>query len=415
MSSLALVAKQAGWLVSGSDSQASSTISYLKKNGVENIYIGQSREAIESVHQKNPIGLYIYTSAISDPNHPELDFCNKAGIKTGKRDDFLSQIIKENNPKLVAVAGTHGKSTTTAMAIWVFKELGMPIGYSVGAKLNFGLPGGMENDAKFFILEADEFDRSFLSFYPSLALISGLDWDHPDIYPTRESYYEAFNEFIEQSEKTVLWQTDAEALALEAGPNLQVLDGADGAIDASLKLTGRVNRQNAWLVAHALAAELDQPLEKLLEILNKFPGLSRRFEELAPNIYTDYAHTPAKIRGALETAQEAGGQDIVVVYEGLHNLRQHFIKEELVHLFDNVKKLYIVPSYLAREDPSLKNLSPSDIKELLSDTAKSKTEPAQLDDDLLAKIKQHAEQGELVLCLTAGGGGSLDEWLRKEL
>ena len=103
------------------------------------------------------------------------------------------------------------------------------------------------------------------------------------------------------------------------------------------------------------------------------------------------------------------------MYEGLHNLRQHFIKEELVHLFDNVKKLYIVPSYLAREDPSLKNLSPSDIKELLSDTAKSKTEPAQLDDDLLAKIKQHAEQGELVLCLTAGGGGSLDEWLRKEL
>jgi UDP-N-acetylmuramate--alanine ligase len=159
---------------------------------------------------------------------------------------------------------------------------------------------------------------------------------------------------------------------------------------------------------------VNQPLDKILETLNEFPGLSRRFEQIAPNLYSDYAHTPGKIRGALQMAQEVAGTNVVVVYEGLHNLRQHFIKDDLVHLFDEVKDLYIVPSFLGREDPNLALLSPEDLHKLLSEEAQTHSHASQLDEKLKDSIKQHLAQGNLVLCLTAGGSGSLDEWLRKE-
>jgi len=151
-----------------------------------------------------------------------------------------------------------------------------------------------------------------------------------------------------------------------------------------------------------------------IEILNKFPGVSRRFEKIAPGIFSDYAHTPPKIRGALQLGHEVAGEKLVVVYEGLHNTRQHFIKDELRDLFDGVKSLYIVPSYLAREDQSLAMLSPADLRSLLSETVQLHTTPSELNDDLKKALQQHVQAGDTVLCLTAGGGGSLDEWLRQE-
>jgi len=131
-------------------------------------------------------------------------------------------------------------------------------------------------------------------------------------------------------------------------------------------------------------------------------------------LYSDYAHTPPKIRGALQLAHEVAGNDVVVVYEGLHNTRQHFIKDELVHLFDGVKKLYIVPSYLAREDESLRLLTPEDLRLILASETKAVTEPAELDKQLRTHIIDHLEAGDTVVCLTAGGGHSLDEWLRAQ-
>src|SRR6185503_11878761 len=111
--------------------------------------------------------------------------------------------------------------------IWLFKSFGLPLSYSVGAKLSFGEMGRYEPDSKYFVYEADEFDRNFLSFYPEVSLIPGIDWDHPDIYPTRESYYQAFIEFIGQSAATYMWHDDAEKLALEASDSMKIIDDED--------------------------------------------------------------------------------------------------------------------------------------------------------------------------------------------
>lgn len=411
--SLALIAKQAGYQVAGSDKQASSFTKLLEEKGVNSIKTGVSDDSfIKTVHASAPIDWLVYSSAVmkESPDHPEFDFCRANGIKMSKRDDLINQILDEKNLIMIAIAGTHGKTTTTAMTIWLFKQLGIPVSYSVGAKLSFGDPGEYVESSDYFIYEADEYDHNFLAFHPALSIIPGIDWDHADVYPTREEYYQAFRDFLAQSQQKVMWQSDVDSLKIAIDDSYQVLDEASPET-ANFDLAGLVNRQNAYQVASAIKKLIHKPLEELTAYLNKFPGVARRFEKIAENIYTDYAHTPEKIRGALQLAHEVAGEKVVVIYEGLHNTRQHFIKEDLKHLFDEVKKLYIVPSYLAREDESLEMLTPEKLIGLTSKPEKAQAK--ELDEDLRQTIQDHQKSGDLILCLTAGGGGSLDEWLRQ--
>ena len=413
---LALIAKQAGFEVSGSDKQDSSYVQYLRDQGINDIHIGQSRQSIEEVHNAKPIDWYVYSAAVAieQPDAPEFDFCRSHDIRLSLRDELINKILEEKQLKLLAVAGTHGKTTTTAMLIWIFKQLGIPVSYSVGGKLSFGDMGQYQEGSEYFIYEADEFARNFLAFHPSLSVITGVDWDHPDIYPSRESYLAAFQDFLKQSERSVMWQADVATLELRPSMERLVLSPDEPAIEQFIRLAGKVNRWNAWQSAQAVTYLLGLPIDQVIATINAFPGVSRRFERITGRLYSDYAHTPPKIRGALQTAEEVAGENVVVVYEGLHNSRQHFIKDDLQHLFDKVKHLYIVPSYLAREDPKQELLTPEKLRLLLSPVAEAKTQTAALDDQLKANIQKHLDAGDLVICLTAGGGGSLDEWLRQK-
>lgn len=414
MGPLALIAKQAGFEVSGSDKQDSQYLHYLKKKGIENIHIGQSYEEIAKVHEAKPIDWFVYTTAVtseqSDP--PEINFCKDHSIRISKRDELLNHILAEKNLKLIAIAGTHGKTTTTAMAIWLFKELGIPVSYSVGAKIPFGDMGTYDPESEYFVYEADEYARNFLAFHPYISLITGIDWDHPDIYLTRDAYEQAFRDFSTQSKKNIAWESDAALLSITNDTTTTTLSENDKILN-ELTLPGLVNRLDALQVIYALHQLTQISVGKLVEHMNRFPGVSRRFEQIVPGIYTDYAHTPPKIRGALQVAAEVAGKNVVVIYEGLHNTRQHFIKDELLHMFDDVKNLYIVPSYLAREDPNLPILTPADLRSLLDKKTQAKTTPSELNSQLETAIKEHVAAGDLVLCLTAGGGNSLDEWLRQ--
>src|SRR5450631_4348908 len=113
----ALVARQAGYEVSGSDKQASSYIEYLKKHGIDNIVIGQSEANIARIHRQKPVDWFVYSSAVAieNPDAAELAFCREQDIKVSKRDELINLILQEKKLQLIAVAGTHGKTTTTAM------------------------------------------------------------------------------------------------------------------------------------------------------------------------------------------------------------------------------------------------------------------------------------------------------------
>jgi UDP-N-acetylmuramate--alanine ligase len=411
---LALIAHQAGFSVSGSDKQQSRYIEYLASQGVTDVHIGQEYDQIAKTHQRQPIDWFVYTSALpmEQPDAPELRFCADNSIRATKRDEFLSALLEQKNLKMIAIAGTHGKTTTTAMSIWLCKQLGMPISYSVGAKMSFGDMGEYDPDSQYFVYEADEFDRNFLSFQPALSIITGIDWDHPDIYPTQEIYDQAFVDFLQQSGEAVLWDEDLAHLHGRVTTPYVTLSKHDDILK-NIHLAGKVNRENALQVATAFHKLTGKPLDELIKHLETFPGVGRRFEQIAPGLYSDYAHTVPKMYGALQLARETAGQrPLVVVYEGLHNTRQHFIKDELRELFRDADQLYIVPSYLAREDASLALLSPEDLKNLMAADIQAKTTPAALDNELAAAISNHLEANAIVLCLTAGGGGSLDEWLR---
>lgn len=406
---LALIAHQAGYTVSGSDKQTSQYIDYLKKQGVQNITIGQEEAAIARVHEQTPIDWLVYSSAVSieNPDHPELVFAEQHNIRTSKRDELLTTILEETNKKLVAIAGTHGKTTTTAMAIWLFRQCNIPVSYSVGAKISFGDMGHFDATSEYFVYECDEFDKNFLAFHPYMSLITGIDYDHHEIFPTREDYQLAFKQFLGQSKWNIVWQSDVETNQLDTSGHYSILD--DSTVPAMKDIIGQVNRRNAWQVVQAVHELTKFPIEELLEKISSFPGLSRRFEQLIPNLYTDYAHTIPKIAGCLQLAHEIS-DNVVVVYEPLTNRRQYYIKEEYTTLFEGIKHLYWVPSYLAREDKNQAVLEPAELITYLNNPQIA--EPAELNEHLAEQIKKHLDDGDVVVCLSGGGGGSLDEWLR---
>lgn len=413
---LAQIAYQAGYQVSGSDKQDSSYLKYLHSHGITDIHIGQDGESIASVHSKNPIDWFVYTSALplENPNAPELIFCQDQAIKTSKRDELLNQVLVEKDLKMIAIAGTHGKTTTTALVTWLFKQIGEPASYLLPAKTSFAEMGEYDLKSKYFIYEADEFDRNFLAYEPAISLITGVSWDHHEIFPTREDYQDAFKEFISQSSHTFIWQEDAEYLDLTETSSVKVLDSGNSSIE-ELGLLGKYNRLDAWLAVQAVHQATGAAIKKLVEAVDRFPGLSRRMELIKPNLYSDYAHTPEKIRGAMSVALEMAaesGQELVVVYEPLTNRRQHYMLDDYGDCFDGASQLYWIPSYLAREDKNQRIIPPAELISHLPDP--SFAQAYERNEKLKIAIQQHLGKGHMVVCMAGGGGGSLDDWIRTE-
>ncbi len=411
---LAQIAYQAGYQVSGSDQQNSSYIDYLKKQGIVDIEVSSFSDIVKNVHQKKPIDWVVYSSAVSMSKlgRSQIDVANSLGIKCSKRDQFISQFLIDKNLQMIAVAGTHGKTTTTAMIVWLFKSLNKPVSYLIPAKVSFGEMGSYSQDSKYFVYEADEFDHNFLSFNPTLSVISGVSWDHHEIYPTREAYIDAFNQFISKSQSTVIWASDAKYL--NAVGNLQVQEENNEKL-SDLTLKGLYNRRDGWLALASVSHLLNIPIQALTTHINNFPGLSRRMEEIYPDLFSDYAHTPEKIIGAMSVATEiakARAKPLIVIYEPLTNRRQIYIKNEYKNCFNGATHVYWLPSYLAREDPKDEIIKPAELINKLSDP--SIAEPAERNDQLVNIIHDHLNQGYMVVAMAGGGGNSLDDWLREK-
>ncbi|MDR0398100.1 MAG: Mur ligase domain-containing protein [Candidatus Nomurabacteria bacterium] len=388
---LALLAADAGFKVFGSDLNRGAIYDDIVASGAEFRIGKQDEQFLQHVHNTHGVDWLVYTSALPD-SHPELTLAEKLGIKTTKRDDLMNYIIEEKGLKLIAVAGTHGKTTTTAMLVWVFKQLGLPLSYVVGTTLPFASSGHFNQGAKYIAYECDEYDRNFLKFNPELALITTVSYDHIDIYPTEANYKQAFKQFEAQSSK--------------------VIQSAKLSMNSSLNLPGSHNRENANLVLAALKQlnVLQVPyLQKAVDILNKFPGSNRRFERLMDGLYTDYAHHPDEVAATVQMALEVSDK-VAVIYQPHQNTRQHQVREGYKNAFNGVNKLFWLPTYLAREDPSLPVISPAEFIAELSN--KSIARPADINDELLANIKQLINNGYLVLLMAAGPA---DNWLRGHL
>lgn len=404
---LAMLAQDAGYQVSGSDLAESEMTRMLEERGIK-VVIGQDGSAISDAHDAQPIDWFVYSSALPQ-SHPEVSFAKDQAIKTSKRGELINLILKEKDLKLIAVSGTHGKTTTTGLLIWLFKKLNLPISYSIGTSLSFGPPAQYEEGSNFFVYECDEFDRNFLDFNPEVSLITSLDYDHADTYPTEADYLAAFNQFVAQSKLCITWQDVADKLkspdslfALPEDRNFNLI-----------KLAGLHNRRNAWLAATAVnrLGLVNDDLEAwndLLEKFSDFPGTNRRFEKLADNLYSDYGHHPTEIAATIAMAKEVN-ENVVVVYQPHQNIRQHELLQNHGYkdCFAGAKKVYWLPTYLSREYKDLNTLNPEEL--IATSKQQNIMEVAEMNDQLWQHINDARQFGSLVLCMSAG---DLDSWLR---
>jgi UDP-N-acetylmuramate--alanine ligase len=404
---LAQIARDAGYDVVGSDTAESPLTRQLASSGVE-VYIGQDGSQIREAHEAAPIDWFIYTSALAQ-DHPELAFASEAGIKASKRDGFLAEFIKDHDLQLVAIAGTHGKTTTTGLLMYAMKRLGIPLSYSIGTTVSWGPSGLFDNASKLFVYECDEYDRNFLHFEPHISIITALDYDHVDTYTTENDYRHAFVQFLQQSEKSLLWEKDLQYLQTDVMTDLEAYDEH---MDLShITLPGDHVRHNAFLVQKALERICGDEYSQadIVAAVNAFPGTSRRFEKLADGLYSDYGHHPAEIAATLQMAKELSDK-VTLVYQPHQNVRQHEIRDQYTkEVFRNADHTLWLPTYLSREDPSLEILTPA---QLSSQLDPSSFEVADMNDDLWNSIQDHLSQGRLVLCM---GAGSIDAWVRSKL
>lgn len=423
MGPLALMAKQAGYEVWGTDLAKGAIYDELVAAGIE-VKIGpqdgeflqekimkftgvelegsaskiaekgKEESAPENAEKDNEIW-YVHTSALPETSE-ELRVARENGLKISKRDELTAYLVKKLNLKMIAVAGTHGKTTTTSMIVYAALKLRLPVAYIVGTTLGFAPSGAYHVGDKFFVYEADEYDRNFLKFQPWLAVITSVSYDHPDIYATREEYEEAFQQFMKQSES--------------------VIDG-EMVTEADFKLAGEVRRYDAALAQLAVRRMMKEMGEteqvaKNTEILNSFPGVGRRFERIADGVYTDYAHHPEEIAATVNVAREEaemrGKKGVVVVYQPHQNVRQHEVRDGYKDAFLGAEKIYWLPTYLTREDPKLAILTPEELIGGLSN--QEKAEPAELNAELKKNLEKYLNDDYLVLLMTAGPA---DGWMRE--
>ncbi len=401
---LAEIARDAGHTVVGSDPNESLVTAELLAQGVA-ISDTQDGSFLQTTHTDLPLDWFVYTAALP-ADHPELVLAKKLGIRTGKRDEFLAEFIASHNLKLIAISGTHGKTTTTGMMIWVLKQLGVPVSYSVGSTLSFGPSGAYDPASELFVYECDEYDKNLLHFSPHLSLLTSIDYDHPDTYPTEAVYKETFRQFVSQSNQTIAWEGDLAYIEQKTTPAIQALSPND---QLPLSLPGEHNRRNATLVSKGLEYLAIGNEVACKRALESFPGTDRRFERLADNLYSDYGHHPEEIAATLQLARELA-DSIVLVYQPHQNWRQHFMRDQYTTQFALAEKIYWLPTYLTRENPNQAVLTPQELTTNL--TNKAALSYAALGSELWEIIQDARKAGKLVLVM---GAGTIDEWARAQL
>lgn len=375
ISAIAQVLLEKGYLVSGSDHHLSDLAVNLQKQGVH-IYLGHAAKQISGAD------LVIKSSAIPESN-PEVMAARKAGILIQKRDEFLGNLIREY--KGIGVAGTHGKTTTTAMIAWMLSELDQDPSYIIGSiSKNLG-SNAHAGSGSYFVIEADEYDRMFLGLHPFAAIITNMEHDHPDCYPTPVDYQNAFTSFINNvsPEGFLLAGVDDAGIQklLKTDPHKKTFkygfaENADyRAVDLSinpfgaysftvqyqqtiltplhLQVPGKHNVQNA-LAAIAAAHQLDLDTTAAAQALGKFESTGRRFELLGTingiTIIDDYAHHPTEIKATLQAAKNRfPAQTIRVVWQPHTYSRTITLFDQFITAFRDADQVIVTEVFASRE------------------------------------------------------------------
>ncbi|HEY4506666.1 MAG TPA: UDP-N-acetylmuramate--L-alanine ligase [Candidatus Paceibacterota bacterium] len=337
-------------IVSGSDRELSLTTRELEEKGAS-IFYEQN-----GTHISKDIDLVIYTVAIPK-NNPELVRANELGTLLLSYPQVLDLVSR--NMITIGVAGTHGKTTTTAMLSHILQDTNISPTVIVGSTLVDRKTNFIEGAGEYFLVEADEYKKSFLNLNPKYLVITNIDEDHLDFYKDLKDIQNTFRELVAKV------PADGFVVCNKTHPHLQpvikdasckILDYADTfPLDAGLFLPGIHNRQNAS-AAFTTASLFGISSKVIIEKLKSFKGVRRRFEYKGKTkqgalVYDDYAHNPQKVFAALQGAKEAFPDSrIIAVFQPHLYSRTKLLLDKFGKSFGSADRVLLAPIYAAREE-----------------------------------------------------------------
>lgn len=391
LSALARYCKAQGAAVTGSDGGSSRITDDLQKEGVT-VFQGHNE-----AHVSSSVDLVIYTIAAQDDN-PELLLAKKNGITCMTYPEALGELTKEY--ETIAVCGTHGKTTTTAMVASALTACGESPTVIVGSLLAEHGTNFIQGSGKYLVVEACEYRRSFLNLHPTHVLVTNIDDDHLDYYKDIEDIKSAFQEFADTIPKggTLVMHDD---VLLRSG-GFRVRADAYNKDSIALSVLGEHNRSNAQLVL-ALTNKLGLDQTKVREGLKSFSGTWRRMEYKGEyqgaSLYDDYGHHPTEIRATLQAIREKYpiGEYTLITFFMPHlysRTKEHL--HEWGPAFAGADTACILPIYAAREaaDDSITS-------EMVVDTMTNGVYMPSFD-DAVSYIREHAKENTVVLTIGAG-------------
>lgn len=424
MSGIAEVLHNMGFTVSGSDISESETVKRLKSRGIR-VYLGHSRENL------NDAETLVYSSAITKENE-EVREALERQVPVIPRAEMLAELMRVKFS--IAVAGTHGKTTTTSMIATILTKAKKDPTFVVGGKLKIEESGAKLGKSDYLIAEADESDGSFLRLFPTLAVITNIENDHLDYYKTMENLRDSFRDFgnkvpffgsvilnvdCEESRKiiphlnkrvlTYSMEREADIRAENIkntlfGVGFDLKIGNMNAGRIRLNVGGLHNVSNA-LAAIASALEIDLDIEVIKDGLSRFYLPDRRFQVLFYNkdflVVDDYAHHPTEIKVTLDTLKTGNFKNIFAVFQPHRYTRLEILMDQFAGCFKGAGQLIISPIYGANQS-KIENVDSSVLVEKIKGSGVKHVQYIDSFDGISDHLKEKMKPGDAVVFLSAG-------------
>lgn len=436
MSGIAEVLLNIGYEISGSDIGQSSTVKRLKDLGAA-ISIGHSAENVEGA------GVVVTSSAIKSDN-PEVLRAKEINIPVIPRAEMLAELMRLRYG--IAVAGSHGKTTTTSMTAAVLSYGKLDPTIVVGGKVTSMGTNARLGRGDFMVVEADESDGSFLRLSPVISVLTNIDEEHMDHYKDMDELEEAFSTFInkipfyglsvlcldcprtkklskEFKKRFLTYGFDKEAelraedviiSGFETKFNVFLNNRELGSV--TLNVPGRHNAQNA-LAAIAVGMELGMSFEDTSKGLSEFRGIDRRLQVKGEGggikVIDDYAHHPREIEVTLEAVKQSHNGRVVVVFQPHRYSRTKLLFKEFAEVLARTDMLYIMDIYAASEDP-IEGVSSKTLCQSVIDKGGNSVRHLN-GDDMVSEVLGELEEGDVLITLGAGNVWAFGEKIVEEL
>ncbi|HEV8401013.1 MAG TPA: UDP-N-acetylmuramate--L-alanine ligase [Gemmatimonadales bacterium] len=424
MSALALIARHLGVTITGCDNDPSGAAD-LAALGVQ-VWRGHEPGHVEGARA-------VVVTAAVPPNHPELEKARALAIPVVRRADALGELVADGGGTLVAVAGTHGKTTTTVMVTEALTAAGRTPTGLAGGRVAAWHGNAKVGSRDLFVVEADEYDRSFLSLTPTVAVVNNVETDHLECYGTLAAIEDAFVEFAGRAKRVIVGADDAGAgrvaarlgvpvwrVGLGANADVKIRDlvqdpagsratlelPGGSTVELRLAVPGQHNVRNAataLAVLHALEADVKAGAKALAT----FGGVGRRFERVGDaggvTVVDDYAHHPTEVAATLAAARQAfPGRRVVAVFQPHLYSRTALHGAALGEALAAADVVVVAPIYAAREQPAAGGGVTHDVVARSAIQAGASTVAVRERAELTGQVARAVRTGDVVFTLGAG-------------